>query len=75
MGSSHEELETVKKSRLRTSVIMVNGLIDTTEEVIVYVKDLGIKSLRTLQRCCLWEKSATKMGIHTSGKKSNTKTY
>ena len=67
-----EELETVTVSRLPTTVITVNGSIDTTEEATVYVKDLDMfvtNSSKTLRQYYLWENSAKKMGVHMTGNK------
>ena len=77
--SSPEDLETVKVSRLPTTVSTANGSIDTTEEATVYVKDLDMFAtvqlhedtpavfyLGTLRR---------KLGIHVSGKKVKTKSH
>ena len=42
MCPPQKELETVTVSRLPTTVIIAKGSIDTTEEAIVYVKDLDM---------------------------------
>ena len=76
MALTPEEIETVKMSRLPTTVLTADGSIDTTEEAKVYVKDWTCLSrsnlLKTFQRSCLWENSAKKMAIHTSGKNVKT---
>ena len=66
MGLTPEELETVKVSRLPTSVITANGSIDTTEEGDRPSERFGHfrhSSSKTHQRCYLWENPANKTCI------------
>ena len=68
---SEAEMDTLTKSCSPTIVITANGEVQTHEEAIVYVKELGIfltiKSSRTRQQYCRSESFAMKTGIPTNG--------
>ena len=70
VGLSPEELKTVKVSRLSTTVITANGSIDTTEEAMVYVKDLDI--FVTAQLLQDAPNGCEENGIQMRGKKVKT---
>ena len=68
---SDAEMDTLTKSCSSTIVITANGEVQTHEEAIVYVKELGIfltmKSSKTRQQYCRLESFAMKTDIPTNG--------